>query len=96
MDPTTLGLAEWNEIGALLRNLWLVVLFVILFAANMILGHNLIPSFVESEHISRSWQKVRIPLYALAIASILLAVFFFIQVVGHADVLRVIWEDYYL
>lgn len=96
MDPATLTLAEWTELGAMIRNLWFVVIFVVIFAANMIVGHNLIPTFIESEHISRSWQKARAPFYILAIVSIFIALFFFIQVVDHASVLRVVWEDYYI
>ena len=96
MDPGALGPFEWAEIDKLLQNLWLVVLFVIIFAGNMIVGHNLIPSFVASEHISRAWQKARVVFYALAIISIILATFFLIQVIILAQVLRSFWENFWI
>jgi hypothetical protein len=97
MDPSAIGIEQWAQLGSLLKNLWMVVLFIILFAANMLIGHNFIPSFVESHHISRSWQKVRPVLYALAIASVLVAIFFLTRVIGYAnDVLSEVWPVYFL
>ena len=94
MDPAPIGPASWSEIGQLLTTLWIVVVFIILFAANIILGHNLIPSFVESEHIPRSWQKARVLFYGVAIASFAVAMFFLSRVVELAGVLRNFWPDY--
>lgn len=95
MDPAAIDAQIWSEIGSLLRNLWLVVLFVILFAANMLIGHNFIPSFYASGHISNTWQKARLIFYAGAIISILLAVYFLIQVIDRAGVLRDFWPVYF-
>lgn len=96
MEPSALGLAEWSELGLLLRNLWLVLIFVVFFAANMLVGHNFIPSFVASDHIPRKFQKVRPFFYALAAGSFALAVFFFVRVVDHAGVLEIFWPNYYI
>lgn len=82
--------------GSMLRNLWGIVLFVILFAANMIIGHNFIPSFVQSEHIPRYWNRTRPVFYSLAILSIALAVFFLFRVVMFSRVLRDIWPNYWI
>jgi len=96
MDPTALGPNEWRELGRLLTNLWLVVLFIVLFASSMIVGHNFIPSFVASEHIPRVWQKTRPVFYAGAILCFLLALFFLARVVDYAGVLRSFWADYWI
>ena len=96
MDPAALGISEWSEIGKLLTRLWAVVLFVILSAANMLLGHNFIPSLVASEHLPTTAQKARPMLYALAIASFGAAMFFLSRVVDIAGVLRDFWPDYWI
>ena len=96
MDPSALGRAEWSELGSLLTNLWIVLAFVVSFAANMLVGHNLIPSFVATQHISREFQKARPVFYAFAIASFLLALFFLSRVVEFAGVLRDFWPNFYI
>jgi hypothetical protein len=96
MDPSALGGSEWSEIGKLMTNLWLVVLFVVLFASNMLLGHNFIPSLVASQHVPRAAQKARPLFYLLAIISFALAVFFLVRVIDLAGVLRRIWESYWI
>ena len=96
MDPAPIDSAMWNEIGSTLSFLWLVVLFVVLFATNMILGHNLIPSLVASRHIPDKMQKARPIFYALALASFGLALFFLSEVVDSAGVLRLFWADYWI
>ena len=96
MDPAPIGSVEWSSIGSLLTNLWLVVLFIVIFATNMILGHNLIPSFVASRHIPGDWQKTRPAFYALALASFGVALYFLAKVVDAAGVLRLFWADYWI
>ena len=97
MDPTTLGPEIWANIGGILSTLWLVVLFVVLFAANMIIGHNLIPSFYATGHIPESFQKARPIFYALAIISFILVLVFLGQVVGDTNgTLRMFWENFWI
>ena len=97
MDPVTLGPETWASIGDVLSTLWLVVLFIVLFAANMIIGHNLIPSFYASGHIPESLQKSRPIFYALAIISFILALVFLGQVVGDANgTLRMFWDRFWI
>ena len=96
MDPGSLGSAEWSEIGKMLTSLWLVVMFIVLFVTNMLLGHNFIPSLVASGHIPDTWQKTRPPLYGLSIICFGLAIFFLSRVVDFAGVLRGFWADYWI
>ena len=77
--------------------LWMVVLFVVLFAANMIVGHNFLPSFIMSGHVPEQFQKARLAFYAFAIICIGLAVFFLVKVIElTTGVLRNFWPYYYM
>ncbi len=96
MDPNPIGPASWSDLGVMLRSLWLAVLFIVLFASNMILGHIMLPSFVTSGHVPAGLSKLRIPLYALAIICFVVAMFFISQAIIHARVLRDIWPDYWI
>ena len=96
MDPATLGSFEWGEIGAFLLNLWIVVLLIVVFAANMLLGHNVIPSLAASQHVPNSVQKVRPLFYVAAVLAFSLAVFMFVQVVDKASVLQIIWDTHWI
>lgn len=96
MDPAPIGGPEWTEIGRLLTSLWYMVLFIVLFATNMLLGHNLIPSLVATGHIPDKFQKTRPVLYGLAIICFGLAMFFLSRVVDFAGVLREFWPNYWI
>ena len=97
LDPAVTGPASWSELGSLLISLWRAVLFIVLFASNMILGHIMIPSFVMSGHIPDSFRKARPVLYVLAIICFALAAFFIFRASGFAmSVLDSIWPDYWI
>ncbi len=96
LDPGTIGQASWAELGSLLRSMWLAALFVVLFASNMLLGHNLIPSFISSGHIGKSWGKTRPVFYGGAVLSLVAAAFFIGRAADFAGVLRNFWPDYWI
>lgn len=96
MDPSAIGSAQWSEIGSLLTNLWVVVLLIVLFATNMLIGHNFLPSLVASHHLPPTVQRTRPVFYALALACFGLALFFLSRVVDIAGVLRAFWPDYWI
>ncbi len=96
LEPSAIGSAQWREIGDLLTSLWVVVLLIVVFAANILIGHNFIPSLVASSHLPRSVQKTRPAFYALAILAFALAMFFLSRVVDLAGVLRDFWPDYWI
>ena len=96
MEPAALGIQEWSELSRMLTALWMVVLFIVLFAANMIMGHNVLPSYIATRHISQSWQRARVLFYAAAVACFAIAAYFLFRVIVYAGVLRSIWADYYI
>jgi hypothetical protein len=96
LDPGFISPASWQELGRLQQSLGWSVLFVVIFASNMLIGHNMIPSFIGSHHISESWGRVRPIFYAVAILSFALAIFFIGRAVDHAGVIRDFWPDYWV
>ena len=96
MDPGPIGSAQWSEIGSLLANLWLAVLSVVLFATNVIIGVNSIPSLLASGHVPQGVGKMRPLFYALALIFFAAAAFFISRAVDKADVLRDFWPDYWI
>jgi hypothetical protein len=96
IDPGVIGAASWRELGQLLQSLWLAVLFVVLFASNMILGHIMLPSFVSSGHVPAAWGKTRPVFYLLAVVSFVIAMFFISRATDFAGVLRNFWPDYWI
>ena len=97
MDPEAIGLGTWSEIGRMLTNLWFVVLFVVFFAANLLVAHNVVPSFVASGHIPVSAKKAGVAFYVLAIISLGLALFFLVRVVGYTNgTLRLFWDNFWI
>lgn len=96
LDPLTITQASWSELGSLLRSVWLAVFFVVAFATNMLLGHNLIPSFIATGHIGASWGKARPVLYGGAVVSLVVAGFFIGRAADFAGVLRDFWPDYWI
>ncbi len=82
--------------GSLLTNLWLVVLFIVLFSANMILGHNVIPSLVASKDIPVVLNRIRPAFYLIAVVCFIVAMVLLTAVISEAAVLRRIWEDYWI
>ena len=96
MAPAPLGALEWSELGSMLFALWMVVIFIVLFAANMLVGHNLLPSFIASRHIPESLQKTRPLFYAAAILCFAIAMYFLVRTIQGASVLSHFWPDYWI
>ena len=96
MDPAALSGPEWSGLGSLLSNLWIVVALVVFFGTNMMVGHILIPSLIDSAHLPDGAQKVRPLFYAAAIVSIVVAVVVLVQVIQDAEVLERFWSNYWI
>ena len=96
LDPTAITAEWWIELASLLRSLWLAAFFVVIFASNMLLSHNLIPSFTATGHIGESWGRVRPILYGVAVVSVAVAGFFLYRAADFAGVLGEFWPDYWI
>lgn len=96
MDPAAIGADQWKEIGSLLTNLWIVVFFIVVFAANLILGHNMVPSLLYTKDVPQIAQKARPVFYLFAVVSFAVAMVFLVMVIIEADVMRDFWENYWI
>ncbi|MBI50541.1 MAG: hypothetical protein CL781_04335 [Chloroflexi bacterium] len=97
MDPSYISTEYWAEIKIFTSNMGLFVLCIIIFAANMLVGHNMIPSLIASHHVPRTWNKLRPPIYAIAIIAFVAAIYFVITAfVGGLDAIRHIYPDYWI
>jgi len=96
MDPGALANYEWSEISKLVTNIWIMVVLVISFAGNMIVGHVLIPSMVASHHLPRELQKTRPLFYGAALVSFGLVVFVAWLSIDLADVIMRFWDDQWI
>lgn len=96
MEPAPLNALHWSELGSTLFALWMAVIFIVLFAANMLVGHNLLPSFIATGHVPASLQKTRIAFYAFAIICFAIAAYFLFSMVQQSSVLDSIWPEYWI
>ena len=96
MDPAAIGADQWKEIGSLLTNLWIVAFFIVVFAANLILGHNMVPSLLYTKHVPQIARKSRPVFYLFAVVSFAAAMVFLTMVIIEADVMRDFWADYWI
>ena len=96
MEPAPIGAVQWSELGSMLFALWMVVIFIVLFAANMLVGHNLLPTFIASRHVPQTFEKARLIFYAFAIICFAIAMYFLYSTIVQGDVLRDIWADYWI
>ena len=93
MDPAPLANSEWTDIGMLLTSTWCLAGFVVLLAANMLVGHIFIPSLVASHHVPSSMQKARPIFYAAAVLAFAGAMFDLYKVIDLADVIERFWVN---
>jgi len=95
MDPNVLLNSEWSEIGKSLTFLWAAAFCVILASGNMLLGHIILPSLIDSYHIPKSLQKTRALFYFVSIAIYAVAAWLIIQfLIGSKDVISRFWNDF--
>ena len=97
MDPSVIDSYAWEKISVFVTNIWLFVALMIIFAANMLLGHNAIPSLIESKHVPASFNKLRIPFYMVAVLALGAALFYvFSAFLGGLDAIEAIYPDYWI
>jgi len=97
MDPSYISTEYWAEIKIFTSNMGLFVLCMIIFAANMLVGHNAIPSLIASHHLPRSLNKLRPPIYVVAVVAFIAAIYFVVTAfIGGLDAIRHIYPDYWI
>ena len=97
IDPNYINSAIWADIKIFTQNIKFFVLFIIIFAANMLVGHNAIPSLVKSHHLPASVAKLRPPIYVVALISFVAAMYFVITAfAGGLEAIRAICPDFWI
>ena len=97
IDPNYINSAIWADIKIFTQNMKFFVLFIIIFAANMLVGHNAIPSLVKSHHLPASVSKLRPPIYVVALISFVAAMYFVITAfAGGLEAIRAIYPDFWI
>ncbi len=97
IDPNYISAAVWADIKIFTHNMKFFVLFIIIFAGNMLIGHNAIPSLVKSRHLPASLSKLRAPLYLFAVVSFVAAIYFVVTAfAGGLDAIRAIYPDFWI
>ena len=97
IDPNYINSAIWADIKIFTQNIKFFVLFIIIFAANMLVGHNAIPSLVKSHHLPASVSKPRPPIYVVALISFVAAMYFVITAfAGGLEAIRAIYPDFWI
>jgi hypothetical protein len=96
VDPEPLLNAQWSELGNLLTNIWIMVIFIVFFALNMLIANNWLTSLTETRHIPPSLRRLRPGFYVVSIASFGCAMYFLSRAVDHAGVLRDFWPNYWI
>lgn len=96
MDPVVLTSPQWIEIDNLLFSTWCLLGSVVLFAANMLAGHVMIPSLVASLHLPRIAQKARPFFYGVGFLALGYALIDGYRIIGYSGVLADIWPDYWI
>ena len=96
MDPSPVTSANWADLGHLLSTLWGMVALIVFFAANLLVGHVWLPSFINSGHIPANLAKVRPLFYLVAVASFAGAMVMLGFTAKHAGVVHEIFDRYWL
>lgn len=59
IDPHTIVGADWPDIEALVRFLWMIAIFNVVLAFCMLLAHAVVPSFIATRQIPRGLRSIR-------------------------------------
>ena len=92
MDPEYITRTDWNEIGRVLRFLWLFVAFSIGLGANFLLAHAIVPSLVATGHLPQKALSVRRFLYMFALGALIGVAFAIYNFMSGLGVLDSFWS----
>ena len=93
MDPVALTGYEWSDIGRTLTNIWLMVGFVVVAAANILIGHIFVPSLVSSRHLPAFVGKIRPMFYGVALLAFAVAFYELVAGFELVDVIKRFWHE---
>lgn len=91
--PEQITPEQWNHVTDTLLLLWVFVGCMILGAGSMLVAHILVPSLIDSRHISPNLGKGRPVVYAIAALAFAGAIFVFVTFVGHVMEFQDIYPD---
>ena len=75
-DPSYITASDWAAASDLLAALWFLLGSAVGFGASMLLAHGMIPSLAVSRDIPANVaRRIRVPLYAAAVAFLLLGLY---------------------
>ena len=97
MDPNYISVAAWQHVSTFVTNIWLFVICMVIFASNMLIGHNAIPSLIKSQHISSSLNKVRVPFYGVSVVAFVAAIYFVLPAFqGGRAAIKLIYPEFWI
>jgi TRAP-type C4-dicarboxylate transport system permease small subunit len=82
---------QWEHVTQTLILLWLFVVTMVLLAGSMMVAHILIPSLIETQHLSPAFNKVRPVIYGIAALAFIGVVFVFANFVINLEEFREIY-----
>ena len=88
LDPDYITKADWEQIGDLLLYLGAVPILVIGFAFSLLLARAIIPSLVDSGHLSRQIYQMRLVCYGASAVSFSLLVWVAVNLLDLVKVLE--------
>ena len=91
MDPEYITRTDWNEIGRVLKFLWLFVAFSIGFGANFLLAHAIVPSLVTTGHLPSGVLAVRRFLYMAALGALVGVIFAMSNFISGLGLIESFW-----
>jgi len=100
VDPERMNFIDWANTASILHNLWLVLIFVVVFAFLMLLAHAVIPSALASGHVPEGVRnlvrKQRFPMYLTAFLLLGVIAFWLFQAAEAAHEIRRFWTRFWI
>ena len=87
IDPRTIAGADWPDIEALVRFLWMIAFFNVSLAFCMLVAHAVVPSFLATRQMPRGLRSIRPVLTIGALVAFAGTTFALLSWVGTLDVL---------
>ena len=96
MDPSYVTTEIWHDLSTVLRFFWVYILFIIVFAANFLLAHAIIPSLVSTGHLPQSFNRVRPLIYIGAFGILTVALLFVVLTLLNIGVIGEVWGRWWI